>query len=330
MKELIASGLYGGGLVSVATPELVRRYNACLEAIDQEPTGLQSFNIDAVGWSPEIASEKNNMDYLALGAANRFAIILTPEQSGLPVYRPVHTFDRIAMEKVFRNARAQIAALTGETALWLDFSHELTRFASMYDLLMVEWVNIRANDILGLIAATSRQRELVSAFMESDSAWADPKARAEIIDSAATFGDLRFRSTVIPEIKFTDLRSYHTRAFGGVYVFRDFVKSGQVLIMENSCPISCEISVPTYEIGDEELPAFLEKQGIVDIPLGWYQQRAGTDYLEELLEYLLADAFYAAGDTRNLADLNKSRRRSWVTAHENKINDIYFELERLI
>src|SRR4051812_28767781 len=158
MKALIKSGLYGGGLVSVATPELVRRYNACLEEIGQQPTKLTSFNIDAVGWSPEVADEKKNMEYLSLGAANRFAIILTPEQSGLPVYRPVHTFDRIAMEKVFRNAKAQIAALTADSALWLDFSQTLTKFVSPYDLLMIEWVNIRASDTRGLMSAASRQK----------------------------------------------------------------------------------------------------------------------------------------------------------------------------
>ena len=330
MKLLISSGLYGRGLVPVNTPQMVARYNACLEAVGQEPTKLETFSIDAVGWSPEVAEEKGHMDYLSLGAANRFAIVLTPEQSGLPVYRPVHSFDRIVMEKFFMTAKSQVADLTGRTGLWLDFSHELTRFASPLDLLTVEWVNIATHDAAGIMHAAVEQRQYAAAFMESDTDWADKKVREKIISSATMHGDLRFRSAVIPEIKFTDVRSFYSRAFGGTYIFRDIAKSAQVLLMEDikQLPHSSK-HVVTHPLKDEMLTEYLEVEDIVDIPLGWYKQQAGLASLERLREYLFADAYYAAGEEQNLLDLTPGQQKSWLAANEGKVDPLIFELERL-
>ena len=331
MKTLISSHLYGGGLVLINTPELCKRYNACLVAIGQEPTKLENFRIDAVGWSPEVASEKSNMDYLSLGAANRFAIVLTPEQSGLPVYRPVHSFDRVAMEKIFKNAKSQIADLTGRVGVWFDFSHELTRFRIPLDLLTVEWVNITANDTDDMMLEAATQRKLADEFMESDSAWADKDFRSEIIGSAQKAGDLRFRSLVIPELKFTDVRTFYSRAFGGTYVLRDIAKLDQALVMEDGTQVLPSLkNVLIYHVDNPELIDFLENQDIVDVPLGWYKQSAGIATLEDFQELLLADVFYASGEERSLSSLNEGQRKSWLAANESKVDPLIFELERLV
>ena len=57
MEKLKRSDLFGASLVTVRG-RLVERYNKCLTYIGATPTKLDSFHIDAVGWSPEIAEEK--------------------------------------------------------------------------------------------------------------------------------------------------------------------------------------------------------------------------------------------------------------------------------
>ena len=332
MKRLIESHLFGGGLVPVNTEILVTRYNACLEAIGQTPTKLSSFSIDAVGWSPEVANEKGDVEYLSLGFANRFAIILTPDQNGLPVYRPSHSFDRIAIESVFRVAYNQIADLTSQTGLWLDFSHEISRFNSPLDLLSVEWMNIRLMDTSGIMDAAKMQRSMVTEFLENDVLCLDRAFQEKILKSARDFGDLRFRSILLPEIKFVDLRWFYTRAYEGVYVFRDTPERGQFLIMEDeklAPTAAAKNGVPIYSISDGGLIDVLEKEDIVDVPLGWYKQRAGLEYLSEILSYLLAQAFYETGENRDFKTLNSAQRKKWISLNESRMNPSFYEVEKL-
>src|SRR4026208_986278 len=60
------SGLHKQGLLRVNEPHMVERYNQCLKAIGLEPTTRDHFTIDGMGFSPEIAAEKNNLQYLSL------------------------------------------------------------------------------------------------------------------------------------------------------------------------------------------------------------------------------------------------------------------------
>ena len=85
MKILQERGFFGAGLVPVTTPLLVDRYNDCLKAIGKEPTERKRFAIDGAGWSPQIAAERNDPNYLCHGEANLYAVLLTPEQKGKPV-----------------------------------------------------------------------------------------------------------------------------------------------------------------------------------------------------------------------------------------------------
>ncbi|MGB1308726.1 MAG: DUF6638 family protein, partial [Oceanihabitans sp.] len=91
MQKLKAANLYHNELISVSG-KLVERYNKCLLKLGFEKTKLTSFSIDGIGWSPEIAEEKNNVRYLNHGDANPHGIIITPLQKGKPVFMPFHDF----------------------------------------------------------------------------------------------------------------------------------------------------------------------------------------------------------------------------------------------
>ena len=185
MQKLVDSGLFGNGLVHVDSPTLVERYNDCLKAIGIEPTSLNQFRIDGIGWSPEISTEKGRIKYFSCNdsqTASQFGIILTPDQSGLPVYTPFNSFDRAVMAKLFRNSGKQIAELTQRSALWLDFTQDLLEFSSPSDLFMIEEVVVRVSDTQGLIQAAQNQRDLVKSFREGDNVWLDGEERAKVLN----------------------------------------------------------------------------------------------------------------------------------------------------
>lgn len=330
MEKLIESGLFGGGLVSVKTPQLVDRYNACLKALGLEPTSLTEFKIDAVGWSPEIARE-HGVEYLSVGQAERLAIVLTPEQAGLSVYRPFHSFDRPAIEHVMHEMKSQIATVTSRTGMWFSFALDNARFKTSRDLLSIEWIDVRAGDAADLIRGSVEQRDLVSTFTQSDTLWADATYRRKLRQSFKSYGDMRYRSVVIPEMKFSDVRSFYTGIFGGVYVFRDIPSSDQIIIMEDGGkPLESSREVPVYHIGSPELGSVLEEEGIVGVPLGWYKQKEGQATLNELRKYLFASAYYGCGGEENLHKVPSMQRRRWMISHEHELGEVFAELERFI
>ena len=91
-RILIDSGLFGGGLALINTPRGVAMYNEALKGLGIEPTGLKTFQIDGIGWSPEISTEKGNRAYLTHGNANQIGIIVTPDQYRKPIHFPSNTF----------------------------------------------------------------------------------------------------------------------------------------------------------------------------------------------------------------------------------------------
>src|SRR5687768_892842 len=108
MLKLIQSGLFGGKLFHVGSADMVERYNACLEDIGLERTQLKEFHIDGWGWSPEIAEEQQNRQYLSHGSANPYSVIITPEQQQGSLYYPYHSFDWDIHHQVFDKYAKQI------------------------------------------------------------------------------------------------------------------------------------------------------------------------------------------------------------------------------
>ena len=63
MNKLKEANLYQSELIPVSG-KLVERYNKCLKTLGFKETQLTSFSIDGIGWSPEIAEERKNVQYL--------------------------------------------------------------------------------------------------------------------------------------------------------------------------------------------------------------------------------------------------------------------------
>lgn len=136
--------LYQQQLLEVSSPELVKRYNEGLEALDLKPTGLSSFHIDGRGWSPEIALEQSE-DYLAHGTANSLAIILSPEQRSIPIYKPLTSLDTAVLQQYCNTYAREIADTTKNAALCLELDHTPRQYANVADVLSFESVTVKSS-----------------------------------------------------------------------------------------------------------------------------------------------------------------------------------------
>ncbi|WP_034045325.1 DUF6638 family protein [Wocania ichthyoenteri] len=221
MDKLIQANLYRSELIPVSG-KLVERYNKCLVKLGFTKTKLKTFSIDGIGWSPEIADEKKDLHYLNNGDANPHGIIISPLQKGKPVYVPFHTFDRDIMKFVFKIHGNKINDITRDCAICLDFDQNIDAFYEPLDVLKYNNITISFHLINDLDKIKAQQLELVETF-NRDNNFIDETIHQQLLESAKKHGDLRHRDLDLHELQFTT-DSFYTKAFGGVYVLRDFIK----------------------------------------------------------------------------------------------------------
>lgn len=328
MNKLVQAGLLGAELVPVNTPELVGRYNQSLRELGIEPTKLTEFQVDGLGWSPEIATEKGDNYYLSHGVSNQMAIVISPDQRLRPIYFPFTSYDRRLMKQYFEKFIAQVTDITVTTCVCLDIDNEMSRYRSPLDLLLVDYVIIRsmAN---GLIQAASEQQQLVQKFQQPDHAWFDPKLREQIIASAKAHGDMRFRSVEITDWQFADLASFHTRAFGGIFVFRELLEDEFLLVVEDSKELKkIKNQRGVMGIADKALLSRLYEQDLVQVDLEWYRQH--PEILEEKRECLIADAVCSSRPETDYVSLTPAQKKGLLKQCGNETPKVFFDLERLM
>ncbi|MDO8669258.1 MAG: hypothetical protein Q7K65_03110 [Candidatus Buchananbacteria bacterium] len=331
MKRLIENGLFGAGLISLRTPEMVARYNATLEGLGVKPTSLKQFSIDGIGWSPEIAHEQGDNFYLAHGVANQLAIIATPDQDNMPIHFPFTSYNRRMMKEYFEKFRREIADLTGSAFIFLDIDPEMVDFESPMDLLLIDHIIIRS-EASGLIEAARKQKDLLDQFQDDRSAWFDQQLRQDIIESAKKYGDLRFRSINIPNMKFSDLRYFYTRAFNGVFVFCDLENANHhsVLIMEDEDQYkSVKINGQgIYYLGDSKIIDRLTKYGLIEIDLEWY--RNNLDELRKKRGALILSAICENYPDIDYGKTTSPKKKSLIKDLGDRMPKVFFQLQRLI
>lgn len=220
MQKLKDANLYRSELIPI-NGKLVERYNFCLEKLGFKPSKLKSFSIDGIGWSPEIAEEKGSMHYLNHGEANPHAILISPLQKGKPVYVPNHSFDRDIMKLVFKTYGNAINDITRDCAICLAIDQEIDRFYEPLDILKYNTISISFSLINNLDQIQQEQFKLIDEF-KSGNNFIDENVHARILESAKQHGDLRNRHLRLDPLKFKT-ESFYSKAFGGIYVLRDFI-----------------------------------------------------------------------------------------------------------
>ncbi|AQS92640.1 hypothetical protein BXQ17_00515 [Polaribacter sp. BM10] len=267
MQKLKDAKLFRNELISV-NGKLVERYNKCLEKLGFSKTALTSFSIDGLGWSPEIAEEKKEQFYLNNGEANTHAIIISPLQKGLPIYNPFHSFDKELMKVVFKKHGDFIKDITRDSAICLDFDQKIDVFYEPLDVLKYNDIVIKFHLINNLNKAKENQLKLIHTF-SLDNNFIDENIHKQLLASAKKYGDLRERNLILEEIKYTT-DSFYTKAFGGIFVLKDFVKP--ILIFQEKETYNQAINdtvhdILMYHISHDELIDKLLSYDVIEADL---------------------------------------------------------------
>lgn len=318
MNELIQAGLFGRGLIKVTDPTLVKRYNNCLVDMGLEPTTLTSFQIDRMGWSPEIAAEAGDSYYLSHGDANPLVVILTPEQRGAPIYFPMHSFDWDLMDQWFKHNWEAVIDLTKATAIWLDIDQDVELYKRPSDLLMAKAVNVVASTPCGVMTRAVAQSALVTEWYEQDSVYLNADLIAALTTTACEHGDLRRQSLHIAPFEYEDIKDFYSRAFGGTFILRS--QGGEPLIFLRDAK-----HVLGTNLADESALPLLREHGYVQSNVAWWADHLYR--LKVVAESFFVDVLEQYHPELNYAELNTATRKGLVHAYRNEL-DIYLEIAR--
>ncbi|MBT8265179.1 MAG: hypothetical protein KJO41_07570 [Bacteroidia bacterium] len=330
MQKLQAANLYRSELIPISG-KLVDRYNDCLRTLGFKPTKLKNFSIDGIGWSPEIAEERKNVDYLNHGDANPHGIIISPLQKGKPVYIPFHSFDKDMMKFIFKTYEKQINDITRDCAICLDFDQNIDAFYEPLDVLKYDQVKIAFRLINDLDKIQQEQLDLIEKF-KSNNNFIDETIHEELLQSAKKHGDLRNRELVLAPILF-ETNSFFTRAFGGVFILRDFISTIIVFIDEESHKEAIKDTahdVLIYHISQSELMDKLRDHLIIECELEDVVKTKRYERIKKFMFYKeLAKTEHPIKDILSSKILFKSYLNKIEVKALKRVNGVEIYLERL-
>ncbi|PWK63836.1 DUF6638 family protein [Aminobacter sp. AP02] len=319
MDLLRDNELIYGRLLPIDEPHLIERYNKALRAFGLEPTKLKSFQIDRTGFSPEIAEELGDYQYLDPNEVNRRFIILTPSQIDLPV---VHTAfsntSQLLYEFMSKNQRA-IDALTIKDVIYGEIEDSVSKVEDIEDLLSISQVEFRvlsAEDVLGKAAELGK---LVDKLKQEPEAWRDDAMLQRMVDLAKVCGDIRENALVPDQVIFRH-NAFWTSHFGGVYVFVD--PDVTTVISDPAAPgfrRSRPWQVSYLSIKDaDKVFKFLASTGRLDLPRASWIESSG--YLEHRAEMAVRALIRQAEPKRNIGEVDKVWLQTWIHGHADAIN----------
>lgn len=267
MDKLKTAGLFGRDLIKVSG-SLAERYNGCLAILGMDPTQLKTFHVDGMGWSPEIAEEKNNPYYLNIGEANLNAIIISPEQEGKPVYMAFHSFDRDIMRTVFTAYAKEIRDITKDAAICIHLDQHIDTYYEPFDLLRYKQITVSFRILNDLAKKQKEQLQLVEEF-NSGNNFINRDIHNKLLESAKKYGDLRDRKLELDPLQLK-VSTFYTRAFGGVFVLRDFIND--IMVFEDEELFKKAIKdtvhdVTLFHISHNELTATLVNHLIAEFDI---------------------------------------------------------------
>lgn len=220
MERLIENALMYGSMVQIDQPHLVERYNQALSAFGLAATKRNAFSVDAMGFSPEIAQDLKDDEYLDPLGINRRFIIVSPEQADMPVVNISFSSTPDLMRAFYVENSEAIRNLTLKDVVYGEIEDASYRVDNLDDVLSIKRVRFKLHTHNGLLEKSQQLTGLIETFEAEGDAWQDDQLLGDIVDLARECGDIRYNRIAPQHMQF-DARSFWTRHFDGIYVFHD-------------------------------------------------------------------------------------------------------------
>jgi hypothetical protein len=312
MKHLLEAGLVYGRLLLIDEPHLIGRYNKALVGFGLPETKLASFHIDMMGFSPEVAEELGDVDYLDPLKVNRRFIILTPEQEGLPVAHANFSNTAALMHQFFAANGRALNAITIKDAVYGEIEDSVAVVQSLDDLVSINEVRFRVLSADDLLGKAAELRQLVDRLAAETDLWRDDAALERMVALAKVTGDIRQNALVPDQLVFRH-DAFWADHFGGVYVFLD----------EGTATVICDREAPgfrrsrpwqvSYIPSDEPklIFDFLARTGRIELPRASWVGQSGL--IEHRRRMALVDLIARKTPDTDFTRVDKVWLQTWLT-----------------
>ena len=318
MDLLRDNELIYGRLLRIEEPHLIERYNKALKAFGLKPTKLESFEIDRTGFSPQVAEELGDYNYLDPNEVNRRFIILTPAQVDLPVVHTAFSNTSQLVYEFFSGNQRAIDALTIKDVIYGEIEDSVQKVEDIEDLLSINQVEFKvlsAEDVLGKAAELGR---LVDRLKREPDAWRDTAMLETMVELAKVCGDIRENALVPDQVIFRH-NAFWTSHFGGISVFVD--PDATTVISDPSAPgfrRSRPWQVSYLSIRDaDRVYAFLASTGRIELPRASWIETSG--YLEHRAEMVIRSLIREADPKADLSNADTVWLQTWIHGHADLI-----------
>lgn len=207
-------------LLNINEPHLIERYNRALRSFGYEDVNLESFQIDMMGFSPEVAEYLDNKDYLDEKKVNRRFIILSPEQANLSVVHTSFSNTRDLMLEFFEKNKRVLFALTIKDVVFGEIEDNIFEVDDIDDLLSIEQVEFKISTHENLTDKTNDLKMMIDRLLKEPEAWRDDGMLHEMVELSKQTGDIRNNELVPEEVLFRH-ETFWASHFGGIYIFND-------------------------------------------------------------------------------------------------------------
>lgn len=319
MDRLIEEGLRFGGLLHVDQPHLVQRYNGALVALGLPPTALGDFYIDASGYSYEVALELGNLAYLDPEGVNRRFIILSPDQSDLPLIRTSFSADGQMIRAFFAANDRMIRAVSLRDVLYGEIENLVFEVERPADILGIRDVRFLVRTPSGLIEEAQTLQVQMERFLREDDGWQDTALMEAIVSGASRVGDVRRNGFLPRELSFAWPRIFWTSHFGGAYVIGD-ADGGAVMIGDPDALVPRPFGASIIALHETPvLFSYLEEEGLMEPFNALWLKESGI--LEHRLRLLVAELLMLADSQFDASGMiNDPYLGRWIADNIARLN----------
>lgn len=312
MKDLVYHDLF------LVEGVLVDRFNQALEHITKKRTQLKSFHIDKRGKSPEVIEELG-VDYLNIGLANRFLIIVSPDQRHAPLLYESTSYDNALIDMMYTQNTSTIHQITQREALFAEIDDGQDVFSSIDDLLNIKKVQISLDTPAKTIGRMKRLMEMSDNLGKNEHIF-DNEYINKMLALVEEVGDAR--KFVFPSRVKKQVNNFHVDFFGGVYYFRGLPHAKkdckQFFItreegFQDNYPKTCIMNISSPELVDK-----LHEHGLLEYSVRLIDRRQ-YEMESELLLRKDVDA----------TELNELDRKRLVSEYSSGLSKPWKELQKL-
>ncbi len=307
-------------LMDINEPHLIERYARALDAFGLQMPELDSFRIDMIGFSPEVAESLGDQDYLDPKRVNRRFIILSPDQANLPLVHASFSNTQDLMEEFFDKNRRVLFALTIKDVVFGEIEDNVFEIDDIDDLLSIEQVEFKIGTHENLTEKTAELKLKIDRLLKEPNAWRDDEMLHEMVDLANQTGDIRENKLLPEEVVFRH-ETYWTSHFGGVYIFND---DTQITVVCDPSARGFRRSRP-WQVGYLDINdtmsvfRFLLDSGRLQPPLGsWIERSRLLEFRKHMAAAWLAEE---NGDELPHSVINQTWVRRWIRENRTQVVD---------